>query len=227
MHHSFRSKRFFAALWTVLALQAPTAFAADITATPPAGGGFVVKDSTGTTDRFRVQESGTVTIPGLPGAASANTATCFNNLSGQLGPCAAGSGTTNYAYVYNNAAQVVALEADILFDSNGALSAGVTHTAGTSPITITTAGTYEISWIVSGVEPNQFALFVNGAPATGGIFGTGAGTQQNSGHLILSVAPGDVVTLRNHSSSAAVTLQTLAGGTQINVNASILIRQLN
>jgi hypothetical protein len=36
-----------------------------------------------------------------------------------------------------------------------------------------------------------------------------------------------VLTVRNHSSSAAVTLQTLAGGTQTNVNASILIEKLS
>jgi len=32
--------------------------------------------------------------------------------------------------------------------------------------------------------------------------------------------------LVNHSSDAAVTLQTLAGGTQTNVNASIVIKRL-
>jgi hypothetical protein len=37
---------------------------------------------------------------------------------------------------------------------------------------------------------------------------------------------GDVFTLRNHTSAAAVTIQTLAGGTQTNSNASILIRKL-
>jgi hypothetical protein len=33
--------------------------------------------------------------------------------------------------------------------------------------------------------------------------------------------------LVNHTSAAAVTLQTLAGGTQTNVNASIVIKKLN
>ncbi len=40
-------------------------------------------------------------------------------------------------------------------------------------------------------------------------------------------AAGDIVTLRNHGSAAAVTLQTLAGGTRFNVNASILIKKLS
>jgi hypothetical protein len=45
--------------------------------------------------------------------------------------------------------------------------------------------------------------------------------------VIVRAAAGDVLTLRNHSSAAAVTLQTLAGGTQFNANASILIEKLS
>jgi hypothetical protein len=78
----------------------------------------------------------------------------------------------------------------------------------------------------STVEPNQFALFVNRALVTGTVYGSGAGTQQSYGQAIIALADGDVITLRNHTSTAAVTLQTLAGGTQTNVNASILIEKL-
>ena len=80
---------------------------------------------------------------------------------------------------------------------------------------------------MSGVEPNQFALFLNGALVLGTVYGSGAGTQQNNGQAIIAIAAGDVLTLRNHSSSAAVSLQTLAGGIQTNVNASIVIKKLN
>jgi hypothetical protein len=70
-------------------------------------------------------------------------------------------------------------------------------------------------------------LFLNGAPLIGTVYGSGAGTQQTTGQAIVPLAAGDVLTLRNHSSAAAVTLQTLAGGTQTNVNASIVIEKLN
>jgi hypothetical protein len=79
---------------------------------------------------------------------------------------------------------------------------------------------------VSGVEPSQFALFVNGAAASGTVYGSGAGTQQDDGQAILTLSAGDVLTLVNHTSAAAVTLQTLAGGTQTNVNSSLLIEKL-
>jgi hypothetical protein len=81
--------------------------------------------------------------------------------------------------------------------------------------------------MVSSVEPNQFALFVNGGANSDTIYGSGAGTQQNNGVALLYLAAGDVITLRNHTSAAAVTLQTLAGGTQTNVNAAIMIRKLS
>jgi len=80
---------------------------------------------------------------------------------------------------------------------------------------------------VEGVEPNQFAIFVNGALAAGSIHGSGAGTQQNNGHVFLVLSAGDVVTLRNHSSAAAVTLATPIGGTQANANASVAIEKLS
>jgi len=127
----------------------------------------------------------------------------------------------DYAYIYNLSAQVVAVESAVSFDTNGVSTAGITHIPGTAQVLVVLGGVYSVDFSVSGVEPNQFALFQNGAPAAGGIYGSGAGTQQTSGTVILVTLPGDVITLVNHSSAAAVTLQTLAGGTQINVNASL------
>jgi hypothetical protein len=92
MRQSIRLQSIVAVLWTVFALQMSVSFAADITNTPPAGSGFVVKDNTGVTDRFRVQETGAVTIPGLPGGTTSNTLTCFDSATGRLGPCAPGVG---------------------------------------------------------------------------------------------------------------------------------------
>ena len=67
---------------------------------------------------------------------------------------------------------------------------------------------------------------MNGAAVPGTVYGSGAGTQQDEGQVIVTLSASDVLTLVNHSSAAAVTLQTLAGGTQTNVNASLLIEKL-
>jgi hypothetical protein len=130
-------------------------------------------------------------------------------------------------FIYNVSAQTVPIETDVIFDANGILKPGISHTPGTAQIIVTNPGSYEVTFFASGVEPNQFALFLNGALVTGTVYGSGAGTQQNNGQAIIALAAGDVLTLRNHSSSAAVTLQTLAVGTQTNVNASVVIKKLS
>jgi hypothetical protein len=119
----------------------------------------------------------------------------------------------------------VAIEAPVLFDTNGPLS-GFTHVAGSSSITVLSTGAYLVDFSVSGTEPNQFTLFDNGSAVAGTTYGSGAGTQQNNGQVIVSLAAGDVLTLVNHSSAAAVTLASSVGGTQANVNASVSIEQL-
>lgn len=148
---------------------------------------------------------------------------------GALGP-EGDSGTigdlAQFGYIYNVKPQVVPIEGDVIWDTNGILTPGIAHVPGTTQIAVSDTGKYEVHFSVSGVEPNQFAIFINGALAVGTVYGSGAGTQQNTGQAILALACGDVLTLRNHSSTTAVTLQTQAGGTQASINASVLIRKL-
>jgi len=120
----------------------------------------------------------------------------------------------------------VPIEADVTFDTNGVLTPGITHAPGGGAIAVVNAGTYKVTFTVTGVEPNQMALFVNGSLAAGTVYGSGAGTQPNVGQAILTLGAGDVLRLRNHSSASGVTLQTLAGGTQTNVNASVAIEKV-
>ena len=122
----------------------------------------------------------------------------------------------------------MAIEADITFNKNGVMTSGITHAAGTpgaAGITLVNAGDYKVTFSVSGTEPNQMALFVNGTLVPGTVYGSGAGTQQNTGQAIVTFAAGDVLTVRNHSSAAAVSLATPIGGTQANANASVVDRK--
>ena len=88
---------------------------------------------------------------------------------------------------------------------------------------------YKVTFSVSGAEPNQFGLFLNGVLVAGSVYGSGAGTQQNNGQAILAIGASDVLTLVNHTSAAAVTLAATPpiGGTAPAVNASILIQKLD
>jgi BclA C-terminal domain len=160
-------------------------------------------------------------VPGPTGATGSTGATGATGATGSAG------GLSQYAYVYNTGAQTVPVGAAVVFDTNGILTGGIAHSAGLAPITVTDPGNYKVAFSVSGVEPNQFTVFLNGVPLTGATYGSGAGTQQNNGQVIVALVAGDVLTLQNFTSAAAVTLQTLAGGTQPNVNASVLIEKLN
>ena len=72
------------------------------------------------------------------------------------------------------------------------------------------------------------ALFVNGTTLVAGtIYASGAGTQQTTGQAIVTFAAGDVLTLRNHTSTGALGLATAIGGSQANVNASVAIEKVN
>lgn len=159
--------------------------------------------------------------PGSNGAQGPEGPVGPQGPQGVQGP--SGGGLLASAYIYNLGPQVIALEQDIPFDTNGPITSGITHTPGSSTVTLVNAGTYSVEWSVSGVEPNQFTLFLNGSPIAGSTYGSGAGTQQNTGQVAFLASSGSTLTLRNHTSTAGITLQTLAGGTQINVNASLMI----
>jgi hypothetical protein len=187
--------------------------------TGPAGtqGETGSKGATGSQGLQGVQ--GEVGPPGTPGAEGARGAT------GATGP-AGSNGLSQYAYVYNLGEETVPLEADISFDSNGVLTPGITHALGAAGITLVSAGAYEVTFSVSGTEPSQMALFVNGTLVPGTVYGSGAGTQQSTGQAIFIVPAGAILTVRNHTSSAAVGLATPIGGTQASSNASVVIEKL-
>lgn len=166
--------------------------------------------------------------PGPTGAAGETGPTGPTGATGATGADGVGAaGLAQYGYIYNVGAQVVAIGDAVEFDTNGVLTPGITHTPGTDVIGLVDAGDYEVTFSASGVEPSQFTLFLNGVAIPGTTYGSGAGTQQNVGQVIFTAPAGATLELRNFSSAAAVTLQTNAGGTETNVNASLVIEKLN
>lgn len=134
---------------------------------------------------------------------------------------------SEFAFIYNLAAQVVAVESAVVFSDNGVLSAGITHALNTAGVTHQRWCLFDFS--VSGTEPNQFGLFANGVVVPGTVYGSGAGVQQYSGNIIATFVAGSVITLQNHSSAASVTLAAAApiGGTQQATNASLRILRIS
>jgi hypothetical protein len=164
---------------------------------------------------------GTPGIPGTPGLPGVPGIPGTPGLPGAPGTPA----PPDYGYVYNTSPQTVAIESSITFDTNATL-VGFTHTLGSAVITVTDSGIYRVDTSVSGTEPNQMALFINDTVAPGAVYGSGSGTQQNSGQVVVFLSAGDELTVRNHTSASAVDLATVIGGTQANVNASVLIQEL-
>jgi hypothetical protein len=166
--------------------------------------------------------AGAVGATGSSGPAGTNGST---GAAGATGPTGT-NGLAQYAYIYNLAEENVPIEAPVTFDSNGVMTSGITHFAGSSAVTLVNPGTYEVTFSVSGTGPNQVALFDNETIVPGTVYGSGAGTQQNTGQAIFTVVAGDVLTLRNATSSAAIGLATPIGGTRASTNASLTIEKL-
>jgi hypothetical protein len=162
---------------------------------------------------------------GPAGPAGATGATGVAGAPGATGPTGPPHSTA-YAYVYITDFQVVPIETDVVFDTAGVLN-GVTFAAPSPAVTIDSSGDYKVTFALAGVEPNQFALFVNGVEAPGSVYGHATGTSETNGQLIVTLVAGDVLTVRNHTSVAAVLLSPFAGGTALNVTASLLIEKLN
>lgn len=86
---SFRKTPLMVAVGALLS--APGVLADDLSATVPAGGGFVIKNADGSQERFRVQEDGRVLVPEVGNGPAGSTVLCADG-AGELGPCAPGVG---------------------------------------------------------------------------------------------------------------------------------------
>ncbi len=145
---------------------------------------------------------------GATGPSGPSGPTGATGPSGPTGPTgAAGAGLSGYGYVYELATvadATVVGGADVPFSNNGPLT-NVTHTAGTTTITVSVAGVYRVSWyvnITAGVG-SAFAVAVNGTVDASTNVSSLVATGEVSGNSILTLAAGDVVTLRNNSATPA------------------------
>lgn len=135
-----------------------------------------------------------------------------------------------YAYIYDlsppDLAATIGAGTDVPFAHNGPMSSGITY-ATNGHITIATPGVYRIEFIASVSEPGQLELTQNGVAISSTIYGRASGTSEISGQATLTVAAGDVITLRNPTgNSPALTFTPSAGGGQADVSASIAIEQV-
>jgi hypothetical protein len=126
---------------------------------------------------------------------------------------------SGYAYHLPNIANATVLGgADIPFSNNGPLE-NVTHTAGTTTLTVPTAGNYLVKYgvtITAGVG-SAVAIAVNGTVDASTNLTALVATGNMSGTAILNLAAGDVLTLRNNSAVAMTLTLAPSVGAQISL----------
>lgn len=131
-----------------------------------------------------------------------------------------------YAYIYNTSNETVPLEGDVTFNNAGTLSTGITHAALSPTITVAIPGTYRVTFYVMGMEASQLTLMVNGSPVPATTYELGGSEAPNIGEALITIPAAGTIALRNHSSFGSVDIHTRIGGTQTNVDASIILQQL-
>lgn len=148
---------------------------------------------------------------------------CTTGATGPTGPT--GAGLLSFGYVYHFASILTTTilgGSNIPFSNNGPFS-NITHTAGSTTITVTTTGIYEIFYGVTftaGVGA-QIALAVNGTIDASTPISALVTTGELTGEVILVLTANDQITLRNNS------LITLKLALAPVVAAQITIKRLN
>jgi hypothetical protein len=125
----------------------------------------------------------------------------------------------SYGYVYNLSEETLSTPGPITFDSNGPIY-GITHTPGSSVITVANTGVYTVLWSATNIYPpsspaSACAIFINGNlnPSTLYISAYDA-----IGLAILNLNAGDQIQL--------ITFTGIEASPFTVVNAALLIQQI-
>ena len=119
----------------------------------------------------------------------------------------AGGGLSSYGFAYDAEpiGQFVPGGADFNLSNNGLLS-GITHTAFTSTITVSTTGTYEVNFTVNTNAGSgaAVAIAVNGTVDPSTVIPVQTNNSEVYGTSLLNLTAGDVLTLRNNSGTPII-----------------------
>jgi hypothetical protein len=149
---------------------------------------------------------------GAPGANGSGGAIAFSDF---------------YALMPPDNAATVAPGTDVSFPEDGPTSGSSITRTGPFTFTLSTIGTYQITFQVSVNEPGQLILTLNGAAQAYTAVGRATGTSQIVGvSLVSTTVVNSLITVRNPAgNSTALTITPLAGGTSP-VSAHLVITQI-
>jgi hypothetical protein len=164
--------------------------------------------------------TGATGVQGPVGPAGAAGVQGLQGPEGPEGPAGA-SGLSAYGFCYQLATIVDATivgGADVPLSNNGPLSS-ITHTAGTTTVTVATTGIYKISYSISitaGIG-TALSLAVNGTVDASTVRSVPVATGEISGEVMLALTAGDVITLRNDSAIPMTLDPAPSVGAQVNI----------
>jgi hypothetical protein len=104
------------------------------------------------------------------------------------------------------------------------MSPGILHVPGTSTVTFAEAGTYKVTYSMSGSllsSTTSLAIYLNGVAVPGTQYSSTTSGVGVTGEAMITVAAGDVLTVVNTSP-----LITNVSSTPPNVNSSLLIEKM-
>lgn len=123
-------------------------------------------------------------------------------------------------------AATVAIGGDVDFPQNGPVIGTNITRLGVDSFNLAAVGTYQVFFQASVAEAGQLVLTLNGANLAYTVVGRATGTSQIVEYaLVTTTVPNSVLTVRNASSAAALTLTPVAGGT-LPVSADLVITQI-
>lgn len=153
---------------------------ADITVTPPPGGGFVVKSQAGSADGLRVTGNGSVYLPELPGSTEASNVACYDN-AGRLAKCASSalSGSLPWARSVASAPNMIAIPILVI---------NTPSVLGAYGVTVPQAGNYTVNWLVN-VQPPLALVGITCGVYVNGTLVPVSQTQQYFNQSVLAPVP--------------------------------------
>jgi len=167
---------------------------------------------------------------GAAGAAGPPGTNGTNGTNGATGPQGPAGTVLAYADFFalmpgDNPA-TVATGAAVEFPQDGPTSGSDIIRTGANTFTLSSAGTYMVTFQVSTDEPGQLAVALNGVVVPATVVGRATGTSQIIGMTIVTASAADVLTVVNSSSFSALTITPSAGGTDP-VSAHLTILRLH
>ncbi len=144
---------------------------------------------------------------------------------GPQGPAGPGR-VPQYAFIYNISEQTIPIGANVPFDTNGIITAGISHLPGSEEVHFHVDGDYQIIFLLVAHDIAQFGLFLNNRLLPGSIHGVGTSNAINSGFVIEAITAPSVLTLRNYHSFTPVLFTIDQGGIENTINASLRINKV-